>query len=89
MRVWADEVIINFSMQRARDEAWKLAVRLASLPQAQWEGKLTPLDRKITALGHLIRHPGWVMSLRLLVIRLRESSDVGKVIEALSRAPDA
>lgn len=27
------------------------------------------------------------MSLGLLIIRLRESGDVGKVIEALSRAP--
>lgn len=83
----ADEVIINFSMRRARDEAWKLAQRLAPLPEAKWEAELRRLDQKITALGRLIRHPGWVMSLRLLIIRLRESSDVGKVIEALSRAP--
>jgi hypothetical protein len=83
----ADEVLINFSMQRARDEAWKLAQRLAPLPAAEWEAELKRLDRKITALGRLIRRPGWVMSLRLLVIRLRESSDVGKVIAALNRAP--
>ncbi|MBI1759985.1 MAG: hypothetical protein HYR56_00975 [Acidobacteria bacterium] len=83
----ADEVLINFSMQRARDAAWKQAQRLAPLPQAEWAAELQRLDRTVTALGRLIRHPGWVMSLRLLVIRLRESSDVGKVIEALRRAP--
>lgn len=81
----ADEVIINFSMQRARDQAWELAQRLAPLPAAQWATECSGLERRITVLGRLIQHPGWWLSLRLLVIRLRESSDVRAVIEALSR----
>lgn len=84
-----DEVIINFSLRRARDQAWQLSQRLAALPSAEWEAELQRLDRKIAALGHLILHPGWLMSLRLLIIRLRESNDVPKIIEALSRMPSA
>ena len=85
----ADEVFINFSMRVARDEAWQLAQRLAPLPAEQWAPELHRLDRKITALGRLIQHPGWLMSFRLLLIRLRESNDVRKVIDALRRLPAA
>ncbi len=80
-----DEVIVHFSISVARDEAWRLAQRLAPLPQAQWGAELSRVDRTVATLGRLIRQPGYFLSTELLAIRLRESSDVPKVIEALSR----
>lgn len=84
-----DEVIVNFSINVARNEAWRLAQRLAPLPQADWSAELSRLDRKIATLGLLIRHPGLLLNTGLVGIRLRESSDVGEVIERLSRTVTA
>jgi hypothetical protein len=44
------------------------------------------LDRQIAALGRLIQHAGRLLSTGLLAIRLRRSTDVRLVIEALSRS---
>ena len=82
-----DEAVIHFSINLARDEAWRLAQRLAPLPQTQWSTVLNPLDRDIAALGRLIQHPGYLLSTGLLAIRLRESNDTRAVIESLSQAP--
>jgi len=79
-----DEVIINFSMDKARAHAWKMAQELASLSPDQWAPELVKQDLEVTALGHLIETPGIFLSLGLLVIRLRESNDIPKVIDVLA-----
>jgi hypothetical protein len=82
----ADDAIINFSMTRARDCAWDFASALAPLAPAAWGPVLDLHDRATTDLGRLIFHPlGILFNLGLLLIRLRESSDVPRVIAVLDR----
>jgi Family of unknown function (DUF5995) len=80
-----DETIVHFSLNIARSQAWRLAQKLAATPVNQWQPDLTRIDRDIATLGRLIQRPGWALSTGMLVIRMRESSDVGKVIDVMSR----
>ena len=82
-----NDVIVNFSINVARREAWDFAQRLARLPQEQWPSELARVDNEIAALGRLIQHPGYLLSTGMIPIRLRESSDVRQVIYVLSQTP--
>ncbi len=80
----ADRAVINFSIERARDQAWTVAELLACLDQDAWPGRIDVLDRATTALGRLVRDPpGWALRSGLGLIRLSETRSVGSVIRAL------
>jgi len=82
----ADRAIVNFSMDKARSCAWALATTLAPLDPSQWKPHLEIRDLEMTALANLVWHPvGLIFKMGLLVIRCRESNDVAKVIELLTR----
>ncbi len=82
----ADDAIINFSMRVARNEAWKFALKLNGLDSQQQAAAISDRDREIADLGKLVlRPPGILFKLGLTVIRLRESNDIPKVIDALSK----
>lgn len=86
----ADTAVVNFSMDKARECAWDLATRLAPLNQSQWTPQLAIRDLEMTALAKLVQRPaGVILTLGLLLIRSRESSDVAKVIDVLNRTPTA
>jgi Family of unknown function (DUF5995) len=81
----ADDAIINFSLDRARASAWNFAVRLNSLGENERIAAVKQRDQEIAALGRLVyKPPGVLLNLGLLAIRLRESNDVARVIDALS-----
>lgn len=82
----ADDAIINFSMKVARNEAWKFATKLNGLDTCQQAEAISDRDRKIAELGNLVIHPpGVFFKLGLMAIRLRESNDIPKVIDALGK----
>lgn len=78
-----DEAIVNFSMQKARDHAWKLAEKLAALDTNQQAPEIATRDRELALFARGIRTPGIIGSLAVLAIRLREGNDVREIIEAL------
>jgi hypothetical protein len=81
----ADDAIINFSMDRARASAWKFAMRLNSMGGDERIAAVKERDLDVAALGRLVYKPGRViLPLGLLAIRLRESNDVARVIDALA-----
>jgi hypothetical protein len=79
-----DEVIVRFSIEVARTEAWRFAVELAPLAREGWAGPIGARDARVAHLARRVLKPGW-LSAGLLVIRARESTDVRRNIEALSR----
>lgn len=86
----ADRAIVNFSMEKARNAAWRVAERLAPVPPGQWDPELARLDLEVTLLGRLVRRPiGKLINAGLLVIRSRETSDVAKVIQVLDEISTA
>jgi len=82
----AEDRFINFSLDKARASAWLVANMVNSTPVDQLPRKLKILDEGVAVLGSLIGSPKeWLISLGLHVIRVRESSDVPHVIDALSQ----
>ena len=82
----AEDRFINFSLDRARTSAWLVANMVNSTPADQLARRLSILDDGVGVLGNLIGSPKeWLISLGLHVIRVRESSDVPHVIDALSQ----
>lgn len=76
---------VEFSMGIARDEAWRFAKELAPLSTDAQAGPIARRDRFTADLGGDILHPGILIDLVNLWVRLRESRDVRHVIEVLSR----
>lgn len=79
-----DEVLINFSLRRARREAWASAVRLAPLGGAELEAAVESLDRRTAGIGRLVAHPGVWPSTVLFLVRIRERADPAEVIRLLA-----
>lgn len=76
--------VLNFSIDVARDEAWRLAERLAPLTPAEQQPVLEWRDDETTALAHLVRHPGALISAANFVVRLSEPHSIRKIIGILT-----
>jgi hypothetical protein len=80
-----EDRLINFSLGKARASSWLVANMINSTPADRLARELSILDDGVAMLGSLIGSPKeWLISLGLHVIRVRESSDVPHVIDALS-----
>lgn len=85
-----DEAISNFSLVRARRDAWSFAARLASLEGSRRGQVIEAKDRATARRTDAILRPGGLLLVPVLVvIRLRETDDVASGIEALSRTSPA
>jgi len=81
----AEHEIIRFSIDLARENAWKLATELAPIPPDEWDEIIGRRDAETAILGDAVIHPGRLLSVGLFIIRLRETNDVAKVIDVLVR----
>jgi hypothetical protein len=80
-----DEVIMNFSIRRAREAAWRVAERLAPLSPEAMQKEIDVLDRWVDVLAGVIEDPpDRTIRLARFTVRLTESRDVGKVIDILA-----
>lgn len=79
----ADSYFIDFSMQCARDGAWKFAIEYAQLPVAGHLACIEKRDLKIAEIAKLVSKPGFFISSLLLIIRLGEIGSVSKKIDQL------
>lgn len=81
----ADDVLIEFSLGKARDEAWEHAEILAHQDEAQRKKTIARLDKTTALLGRVVaRPPGLILRSGLRLIKTLESDDVPEIIEALS-----
>ena len=78
-----DEALINFSMERARDEAWKLALDLAPSEQNEQNLMIASLDKDIVMLVRKILNPGLIASAAVKIIRLGERGSIPQIIDML------
>ena len=76
--------VLNFSMDAARDDAWRHAVILANLPKLLWPMTIEALDGKVAFLGRLIARPGGIVGKAVELIKMAESDDVPAIIDALN-----
>ncbi|WP_143273614.1 DUF5995 family protein [Aquimarina sp. MAR_2010_214] len=80
-----DDFLIDFSMQLARDGAWKFAKEVASTPKNQITMLIEDRDLKVVKKADIITNPGWIAKIILMIIRLGERGTVADKINDLSR----
>lgn len=79
-----DEAVVNFSIRRAREHAWRVATSLAGAQStAEREDLIAGIDSKMADLGRKVRDPGLKLRLVLGGIRLRERGTVAGKLDAL------
>ena len=78
-----DEMIANFSLQKARAIAWEHAEILAEQTPSQQDKIINTIDHYVAGLGNAIAHPHGLIGNVVSLIRLAESKNVPVIIDAL------
>ncbi|MFY0631755.1 MAG: hypothetical protein JXR05_15425 [Flavobacteriaceae bacterium] len=76
-----DNYLVDFSMEIARDGAWKFAVELAGTSVNHQPALIASRDQSVAKTGGLITHPGWIASGLFKIIRLGERGAVSDKIK--------
>ncbi|HJQ23435.1 MAG TPA: DUF5995 family protein [Blastocatellia bacterium] len=76
--------VLNWSIDVARDAAWRFAEQLAPLTPAEQQPVLKRRDDDTTALARLVRHPGYLVSTATFAVRLSEVRSTRKIIDILT-----
>jgi hypothetical protein len=81
-----DDAIIGWSIRKAREQAWKFALKLAPLTGPDRTQAFDAKDRKIALLAKMIAHPpGRMVRIALWLIRLTEVKNVRKALGLLEK----
>jgi len=79
-----DEVVMNFSMEKARKQAWNFAMALSTIEGQAKQAMIDEVDGIIGRLGETVKHPpGKILAYTLKVVSFFEEKDVRKIIEKL------
>ncbi|MEO8109621.1 MAG: DUF5995 family protein [Ginsengibacter sp.] len=79
-----DEMLVEFSMNTARDGAWEFAKEISGKRGSAFNDCLTARDKRIADLGKIIAVPkGILLKTVVGLIRLFEKKDAGNVMEFL------
>jgi hypothetical protein len=79
-----DEKIINFSMVKAREQAWKLACELVNAQESERKSLIEATDCTIAALGAMIKNPpGIFLKMALRLVASFEEKNVKTIIAKL------
>lgn len=80
----ADDFFVDFSMELARDGAWKFAQFISKTPKNNIRYIIETRDIKIAKKASLITNPGFLAKLIFGIIRLGEKGTVKKRIRQLA-----
>ena len=78
-----ETTLINFSLDKARAQAWATAQKFAVLPAGQVPQATARLDGDVSLLAKAIAHPPPPIDAVVDLIRVPESNDVPHVIDVL------
>jgi hypothetical protein len=79
-----DEEVMNFSMEKARKQAWNFAVTLSVTEGQEKEATIKEVDGIIGNLGDIVKHPpGKLLPFTLKIISRFEEKNVKKIIAKL------
>jgi len=79
-----DDVMINFSMRKARDYAWRTAEKLAPIAADLQEPEIAKIDQWVGNFGQVVYKPPLrTARLMLFLIRLGERKSVPEMIDIL------
>lgn len=79
-----DEAVMNFSMEKAREQAWNFGLSL-SQADAQARPERIAIAEEITSkIGNIVKHPpGKILAITIKLISFFEEKDVKKIISRL------
>ncbi len=78
-----DEQFAEFSMKAARKHAWVVAQRMAFVKEEDRAAAIESTDKYVVELNDLILNPGRLITFVSWIVRLFESKDIVRNIEAL------
>ena len=79
-----DELIINFSMVKAREQAWDLACYLSELDESEKQSVIAKKDNRIATFGEILKSPpGILLKLAVKLVTLFEEKNVKMIITKL------
>jgi hypothetical protein len=78
-----DELLARFGILQARDQAWQVAEEISSKNPRQLNSAIREIDQRVYRLGKLIRNPGGILSVWLLLIRMGEIRTARRIIHVL------
>ena len=81
-----DRTVVNFSIGRARAEAWKLATFLAAADPLAVQQRITRARPAGRGVGRCHPAPGPLLSSGLLAVRVTEKRNPAAIIDTLSSA---
>ena len=85
----SDEKVANFSIKVAREQSWRIARELATLPPLERPARIERVDTSVTELSSILKQPkSRLLRTVLGIIRRFESSDLQRVIEVLKSSAD-
>jgi hypothetical protein len=79
-----DDLLVDFSMELARDGAWKYAKNLSALPEDNFNNAILERDKKVGQKAGLVLDPGFMANLIFKIIRLGEKGTVKEKIRHLA-----
>ncbi|HHB52667.1 MAG TPA: hypothetical protein ENK75_06485 [Saprospiraceae bacterium] len=79
----SDKLIVNFSMQLARDGAWKFANQIFGKPDVSLEVIIKERDQKVANISNIITQPGVIAQIILFFIRIGERGTIAQKIKEL------
>lgn len=79
-----DEILVNFSIRKARQEAWKNANILAYQTPNLQKAIIGLLDSKVAFLGRTVANPGRTLDKAIDLIKQSESNDIVAITDALN-----
>ena len=78
-----DNFLVNFSMNEARDGAWKFANKIVGLGEVKLKEEVDNRDAQIAKLGDIVKNPGMIVSFIFGIIRFSERGSIVEKIELL------
>lgn len=79
-----DKAVVNFSIDVARAQAWRLAEQVAPAEGSGRDAIIRRRDGEVALFAGLVKRPGRLMTLVTWLIALREEQDERRVIRALN-----
>jgi hypothetical protein len=75
-----DDFLVDFSMEIARDGAWKFAVEVAGTPENKIPSVIELRDQKVAKIATIVSNPGWIVNMIFGIVRLGEKGTVSQKI---------
>ncbi|MFW5756206.1 MAG: DUF5995 family protein [Tangfeifania sp.] len=80
-----DNLLVDFSMELARDGAWEFAHELSGKPIENWEAFIKDRDSVVAAKSQIVTNPKIWIKILLWIIRLGERGTVSEKINYLKK----